>query len=504
MRSRQQLTDDVWQRTSPLAVLFFLARAFGRGMAGTTNLLSSASGVAIAFQAGGIVWGLIGAAAILALMGVIATLRYWFFRFAVDDGGVRIRRGVFRKTHLDIRFERVQGLDVEEPFIYRLFGLATVTFDTAGSAAREGQLPAITRTFAEVLRERSEHNRRNAATPAADAAPLLRLDGGDMLRIGLTDRSVVASLVTLAVVFQAGNPGRGAALRAAEAAGGQIVALGLWVALLVVAALLIAIGVALLMLTVASAFLRFNDFALFDDGTVLRSRAGLLTRKEVVLERGKVQQLSVSQSLTMRWMGRCRLRALPATSGVASGNSMPVDLQTLNVPILGTKLLAGLRARLFGAEGQRLALHPKSAAFQAISPLYIRARTLAVGVVPALAALAVLLPLLGAAALLALAWPLLVLPATWQAWRRRGYLFDDDGLVSRRGLLGYSVDAFLFRKAQGATVRRSPLQRRKGLASLVVHLASGDITVPYIDFETACRLRDYLLFKAESSRLPWH
>ena len=115
-----------------------------------------------------------------------------------------------------------------------------------------------------------------------------------------------------------------------------------------------------------------------------------------------------------------------------------------------------------------------------------------------------LVPVVGVAGLLALAWPLPVLLAVWQTWRRRGYLADDDGLASRRGLFGYAVDAFLFRKAQGATVSRSPLQRRNGLASLTVHLASGDVTVPYIDFATACRLRDYLLFKVESSRRPWH
>ena len=501
------MTDGAWQRTSPLGVLFFFANAIRRATGGVAQVAGAAGSLVFVLQTGGLLWVLLAVGSFLVLLALIAITRYWFFRFAVDDGGVRIRRGVFKKTHLDIQFDRVQGLDVEEPIIYRLFGLATVTFDTAGSAAREGQLPAIKRTFALALRERAERHRLPAetpvATPRASDDRLLKLDAGDMLRIGFTDRTIVVSLVAVPMVMQASNPTQLLAGRAIEAAGDQILALGLWVGFFVVTALLVGTAAVLIALTVTSAFLRFHDFELSHDGTTFRSRAGLLTRKEVMLHRDKVQQLAVSQSPTMRWMGRCRFKLLPASSGVASGNSTPVNAQMLNVPLSGIPLLVDMRERLFGAEGPRLAMHP-DAAFTPVSRLYIRARVIVVGIVPAVVAATVLIPLFGLYGLAVLPWVALVRLVAWLAWRRHGYLFDDDGLVSRRGLFGCSIDAFLFRKAQGATVTRTPLQRRNGLATLVVHLASGDVTVPFIDFETACRLRDYLLFKAESSRLPWH
>ena len=346
-----------------------------------------------------------------------------------------------------------------------------------------------------------------ARPPEADdkAPPLLKLGAGDMVRIGVTDRSVLVGLAALPVLFQAyGEAAEEFATRAATAASEELLALGLWFGVLVVLLLIVA-GIAVLTLfTIASAFLRFHDFELLHDGSAFRSRAGLLTRKEVVVERAKIQQVSVAQGLLMVLMGRCRVRMLPATSGDESGDGTPGAAQTLNVPLLEVPRLTDLGTRVFGEEGKRLVLVPHSDAFTAISRVYIRARLLTVGIVPALVGAVVLIPVVGTAGLLALAWPLPVLLAVWQVWRRRGYLVDDDGLASRRGLFGYSVDAFLFRKAQGATVSRSPLQRRNGLASLTVHLASGDVTVPYIDFATACRLHDYLLFKVESSRRPWH
>ena len=283
-----------------------------------------------------------------------------------------------------------------------------------------------------------------------------------MVRIGFTSRNVLVGLAILPVLFQTfGEVTEGLATRAVTAAAEELLALGLWFGVLVVAVLVIA-GVTLLaLLAVAAAFLRFHDFELRQDGSAFRSRAGLLTRKEVVVERAKIQQVSVAQGLIMVRMGCCRLKMLPATSGAPSGNNAPVGAQTLHAPLVGVPELADLRARVFGEEGMRLSLRPDNAGFTAISPFYIRARLLSVGILPALVATAALVPAFGLVGLLALAWPLPVLLAAWQSWRRRGYLFDDDGLVSRRGLLGYSVDAFLFRKAQGATVRRSPLQRRQ-------------------------------------------
>lgn len=98
----------------------------------------------------------------------------------------------------------------------------------------------------------------------------------------------------------------------------------------------------------------------------------------------------------------------------------------------------------------------------------------------------------------------MALPVGWQRWRRCGYAYDEDGLASRGGLIGYEVEASLFRKAQEVTVTQSPLQRRHGLATFSVETATGPVTVPYIGHGVACRLRDYVLYRAESSRRRWH
>lgn len=176
----------------------------------------------------------------------------------------------------------------------------------------------------------------------------------------------------------------------------------------------------------------------------------------------------------------------------------------LHVPALAAETVRPLAAKVFAEEGERLSLLPAEDAFEGISPAYIGARLRVVGVVPALLTLAALYPFFGPISLWCLAWVPLTGLVAWQKWRRHAYMHTDEGLAVRTGLLGFKVDACLLRKVQNVAFHQSPLQRRKGLATLEVGLASGSVTLLYIPHAKACRLRDYILYKIESSRGPWH
>ena len=167
---------------------------------------------------------------------------------------------------------------------------------------------------------------------------------------------------------------------------------------------------------------------------------------------------------------------------------------------------------MFSREAGDISVLPGSAGFHRVSPHYVRALTLRISVVLAIALGAILLGtggtgFAGGSPARALVWWLFSIPAVvpiaWQIWRRQGYMHDDDGLVSRGGFIGKKVDALLMRKAQSVGLKQSPLQRRKGLATLQIQLASGRVTVPYIDYRVACQLRDYILYKTETNH-RWH
>lgn len=512
-----------WQRTSPFAIWFFMASTLKGMFAGGAQMAGSFGTLAVMGSQRGLAGFVGGAIGLLALGAITGTVRYFFFRYSLQPDRVRIRQGVFKKTDLNVHFERIQGVTVEQSLVFRLLGLVTVGFDTAGSAGQEGQLPAVSPRFATALRARIERERKARQVPAADpdAAPtshvepserLVHLGNGDMVRIGLADRSVLAGL---AVAPFLGQMVEGKIREWAETQLRHLAAefqeLNLLVAGSMVAGALAVVLVLALMATIASAFFRYHDFTLFaassDDGNMrFRSLRGLFTRRETVVMRTKIQQLRLSQSLVFRWFGRFHLRALPAGGSIpatSAQNAAQAD-DNLHVPALAAETVRPLAAKVFAEEGERLSLLPAEDAFEGISPAYIGARLRVVGVVPALLTLVALYPFFGPISLWCLAWVPLTGLVAWQKWRRHAYMHTDEGLAVRTGLLGFKVDACLLRKAQTVGFHQSPLQRRKGLATLDVGLASGSVTLLYIPYAKACRLRDYILYKIESSRGPWH
>ena len=487
-------------------MFFFLGRTIKRLLSNFANVAASAAGLLILIKQH-VLLAAAGVAIGFAALVAVALLRYWFFQYRVEEDGVLIRQGVLRKTQLDMRFDHIQGISTEQSLLYRVLGLVTVRFTTAGAAGDEGHLPAVTPEFAARLRDRldARHCRRDELVSEAEL--LLKLDGGEVARIGLTDPRVLQFALLGAVLMPAfGRPFEMGYKRGADLATQSLAVLadlGPLLGATTVVALFLGIVLVFILGSVAMAFLRYHDYELRQEGSAFRANAGLLTRKDVTVEVGKVQQLSVRQGLVMGWIRRHRVRALPATGGPAAGE-MPDDAQKLVVPIAGARTVESLRERVFGSEGRRVTVLPHDNRFAPVSPYAIWPPVLWVGIAPAVVASVVVTTMFGSTGLACLGWILVVAIVACQRWRRRGYLHDDDVLVCRSGFLGYRVEAALFRKVQQVRVSQSPLQRRKDLAALHVHLATGRVTLPYIEYATAQRLRDYILYMGASSRLAWH
>lgn len=140
-------------------------------------------------------------------------------------------------------------------------------------------------------------------------------------------------------------------------------------------------------------------------------------------------------------------------------------------------------------------------------PLPPRARTLLVagtalgfGLSAAVATVALLLAT--QPALLGWAPPLAVVVAAglgaWlgaRRWRHTRWRLDDDGFGLRRGRLWQSDTRVPGSRVQHLDIRRGPLERHFGLATLVVHTAgtrNSEVALSGLDADDAARLRDRL------------
>ena len=94
---------------------------------------------------------IVGAVVVISLIySILAYTRFYFF---IQNNELCVRSGVFRKTVLNVPFDRIQSVDFKRNIVHQFLDVVSVQVDTAGSKGSELELDAIDQERAEKLRE---------------------------------------------------------------------------------------------------------------------------------------------------------------------------------------------------------------------------------------------------------------------------------------------------------------------------------------------------------------
>jgi len=80
---------------------------------------------------------LIGLAVFVPAAALYGFLTWWFTHFAVTDSELRIRTGLLFRRTAHIRLERVQAVDVTQPLLARVAGVAKLKLDVIGTDKKD-------------------------------------------------------------------------------------------------------------------------------------------------------------------------------------------------------------------------------------------------------------------------------------------------------------------------------------------------------------------------------
>ena len=99
----------------------------------------------------------------------------------------------------------------------------------------------------------------------------------------------------------------------------------------------------------------------------------------------------------------------------------------------------------------------------------------------------------------------LILTGFFQHYYQRKWVFylTANECITTYGVIERVTKALSIFKVQGVQIKQTPYQRRKSLASLVMHTASGDVSIPYIPLDTALEIKNYFLYKIEIAHRRW-
>ena len=264
---------------------------------------------------GPLAWLLLAMLVAGAVYGAASWLRtkYW-----IEADELRVDTGLVSRQSRRIRVDRLQGIDIAQPFVARLFGLAELRMDVAGGGQREGSLAFLRLDEAEALREAllarrdAVREERDAGADGAEEAgadagprePTPRRPEREVARLDL--RTLVISLML--------SPDTFAFVRAAVVFATAFGFFGRFAGVASVTPVLIGFG-----LTQFRRMSAFYGFVVTESDSGLHVRRGLFERNAQTISLARVQGVVVTEPLLWRGFGWARLDV--AVAGYASSSS---------------------------------------------------------------------------------------------------------------------------------------------------------------------------------------
>ncbi len=409
---------------------------------------------------------ILGVIVLVVGSGVWGVLSWRATTYSVSGGAFYLRRGVLQKSERTIPLEHVQSVDTVQGIVQRFFGVVELRVETAGGGTNQpdAALSALDRGAAETLRREIEGSRRVSAEDEEESGPevIRKLSTRDLLVAGATSGQIGVALSLVAVasqVFDNFLPNN-ITERIFELLAPRSLTF----------VLLLALVLALFawLLSIGGTVLAYSGFTLSRDGDFLYIRRGLLEKREATLPLARIQAVRIVEGILRQPFGLAMLRVESAGYGRGTED---VSVSTTLFPLLPRR------------EAERLLLvaAPEFVTEAPLESLPARAlrRYVVRALIPTLLiALVVGLNVWFAAgsvplALLAL---LLLPPAALHGffrYRAAGWALDEDRLVVRNRFISRVTSVVPRRRIQSRSVVESPFQRRAGLATFRVRVASG-------------------------------
>lgn len=433
----------------------------------------------------------------IALLAVFifgrALLEYLYFRFYILDGQLVVKKGLFSKKHIAIPFERIQTVQLEQNLFHRIIHHYRVSIDTAGTEKSEVTIHALSYNKALSLKAAlTEHNMvpqtENNAIETKDH--IISLSFKDLMKLAISHNHLetVGLIIAFAIArFQDIKEMFGIdAYDYLEEQGKEVAVTSQIVAISIFFALAFAI-----MISVLRIVLKFSDLQITLSGKGFNLKHGLLHSKQQFIGSNKIQYIQWSANWIRRKLGMYMFHVK------TTGEEDLKNKQRIQVPVTRFEFLKTLSAyyqpELPSAESD----------INSIQKVYAFRKTLLIGFPVTIVITTALYFAIDWWCLLFLLW-LAYFHIKNVIYRRNfSYWVNEDALEIASGVWGRKRLILNWHKMQVVSISQGIYQRSHRLADLIIHTASGDVTIPYISLQEAQILSDYAAYKAESSQKRW-
>lgn len=495
-----------WQRVHPIALIYFAVQ-FLKGLVSQLFVLVPVFiGLRSALDSNpAAITGIIVGAS--TLMVVYAIAAYFAFKFRVNQDSVEIHKGVFKRLKLNLPFDKIQDVKLEQPIYFRWHNTRVVLLDTAGSAKQEANIVALPEATTNALRDQIQQQKSPLQNPSAQSGVtaldtnendevLNRRSISDLTIHGITNNRVW-------IILGAFSPFVDDTIRYVDNHFADFDLLAMYsvdqqdlvIYLAFVFSTALAIFLFITLLSIVGAIITFYDYRLVKLEGRLRRLSGLLTKYQISINISRIQHIEYNQDWLDGLFGRINL-VYKQISHFAQGAVN--DKSSLMVPSVTSQQSVYLGKAAFPHS------NPFEQSFQRISKRFIvkYSALLTLPVTSGIIA-GVLFSQISSLQYFWLLVPIVLQGMIILRWARWGVYCDQTHLYIRKGLFGVDRVVCPLHKIQQSDYAQSIFQRRVGLANVKIGLASSVLTVPMIKQEIALNIVNQGLYRAEFSDQNW-
>lgn len=467
-------------------------------------------------------WMIAATSAILLLILVASIVKWLKFRYRLQDQQLDILSGLLFTKADKIPFNKIQNVRMQQPFYFRPVGLYSLVVETAGSKHDEASLAAIPYRHAIRLKKQllaasqqahtslnsdaaqniasSEHTISTANTAQGLASStLVSKSFTDLIKFGFYQNNFLWFAIIAGPIFsqlpwedileiQAVNDGLDWYLAITQ---GNI---GLQ-AIVVILAILLSYML-FSMISIVSAILKYFPYKLSLQQDTLHRTGGVLAKQHDAMRLKRIQVVRFSQPI----FGRI-FKLWTIDFKQVKGHEVEKRGQHMLVPSMSSHDIANLLPQLEQLTIQAHALPPQR---QGIHPLWFWRRLswliLAATIISAASVQWLGIPELAPIIMLVVGIMIAVNYLTYRQW---GFHKSDNDLWIHKGTFARAWHCLPLSKVQHVNLMQTPSQRKRGLATLYIGLASGTLELPYIELSQARAIAEHALSLVTSDNRNW-
>lgn len=445
-------------------------------------------------------WVVLGVLLFLILQLLYSYKSYLNFKFYIKNEHFYLKHGVFKISDVEIPFDRIQNININQNLIQQMLNVVGVEIETAGQGDAEINIKALSKDNAiqlknHLLEQKTEDEvEENEAAQSKQTKPetIFKLDISRLLKVGLSSNYlkglglVIAFIVTLYQYIEdifsnfIGEDFDENYLNQIPET------------LTFFAGFAIVILVLAFMVTVGSVVIKYFEMKVTKINKDFEVEYGLLKRINKVIKKDKTQVFEIVKNPIANLFKIKNLYVSQASSE---------ELSTKNkIGLVGVtdKEIQILFQALFDQDYHQNFIN-KHSNFRLFLRLISRYLILVLGVGFGVSIGLGLVFGLSIGTFLLLLFGFI----SYKTYTKSSLDFNDNMLKINSGAIHTNYKYIALYKIQSMALSRNIFQQRNGYADLIIYTASGDERVSYLKYDEVLEVVNYLNYKVESSQLSW-